>query len=166
MTFVRALDTGDILTDAILNNSEIGVIVAMNPQTNDFAVMHPLQSHDSLYVNLVSGTSKQNPNSNEMLLVAHGILMFISWSFFAVISIVFARFFKFIGKAWFRLHVVFNVLTTVISGVAFVIIIAAIGNGWTNSAISTPITLAHSWIGLVVELEVELVVVLEVGLVT
>ena len=52
----------------------------------------------------------------------HGVLMFISWLFFAVIGILSIRYFK--GKKFFYLiHAVFMTLATIITVIMFILIL-------------------------------------------
>jgi len=142
LKFVRLLNTGDS-QDKPINNTEIDVIIAYNPTTDDTTVYHGRPNRLQLQLNFFSNALITSPQWYQP---THAILMTISWGFCMLTGMLLARFFKWWG-GWFKLHIAVNTIGMACSIAAFIIAILMVTKNFTQT---DPFALVHAYIGLFV----------------
>lgn len=146
VTFRRLLVTPDG-NDKPITRSFLNCIVAFNREYSQVspATQHLTSDREMLNINFFTGASEL---VLDPLPIAHGTLMFVSWSILVPAATFLPRFFKYIGHKWFILHAwVFNLIAVAATIAAFGIILKFIPQGFI---IPNPYYESHAWIGLII----------------
>jgi len=100
-------------------------------------------------INFKSGATVMSATLYSLI---HGILMFLAWGILISFGMTIAKYFKFLGRKWYYLHITFNLFGFLFTIVAFSLVFSQM---LFSMFISHDIvSVIHSWLGLIVILGV------------
>lgn len=97
-------------------------------------------------MNFQTGEAVSSKDSKVTLRIVHGVLMAVSWGVLSVVSIIIARWFKWVGHTWFILHKSLNIIAILLTLIAFVISLVMVKPFRQTSSVA----LTHAIVGLIV----------------